>query len=84
MAVNIKKTREKGWGVFAGSEKIPKGKFLGIYAGELLNFEESERRGRYVGCVAASLIFLEVSDRFSTGCTIRLGERTCLILIFTI
>jgi histone-lysine N-methyltransferase SUV39H len=43
--VNIGKTREKGWGVFAGSKKIPSGSFVGIYAGELLTDAESEQRG---------------------------------------
>jgi len=43
--VNIAKTREKGWGVFAGSRKIPSGSFVGIYAGELLTDAVGEERG---------------------------------------
>ncbi|KAF5352882.1 hypothetical protein D9757_012102 [Collybiopsis confluens] len=41
--VIIKKTKRKGWGVFA-CERIPKGAFIGIYSGELLGHEESEKR----------------------------------------
>ncbi|KAJ3812108.1 hypothetical protein F5876DRAFT_25320, partial [Lentinula aff. lateritia] len=41
--VMLKKTENKGWGVFA-CERIPKGMFIGIYAGELLGHEESEER----------------------------------------
>lgn len=44
-AVNIKRTETKGWGVFNGPKKIPGGSFIGIYAGELLTVEESDRRG---------------------------------------
>ncbi|KAG1884046.1 hypothetical protein F4604DRAFT_1734514 [Suillus subluteus] len=43
--VNIKRTESKGWGVFNGPKKIPGGSFIGIYAGELLTVEESDRRG---------------------------------------
>lgn len=43
----IKKTRKKGWGVFA-AERIPKGMFIGIYSGELLGHAESEERAVYV------------------------------------
>jgi hypothetical protein len=32
-------------GVFAGRQKIPKGSFIGIYAGELLTENEGEERG---------------------------------------
>ncbi|KAF7377804.1 Histone-lysine N-methyltransferase, H3 lysine-9 specific [Mycena sanguinolenta] len=42
--VAIKKTAEKGWGVFA-AKKIPKGTFIGIYSGEFLREEVGERRG---------------------------------------
>jgi histone-lysine N-methyltransferase SUV39H len=44
-AINIKRTELKGWGVFNGAKRIPKGSFIGIYAGELLTVEESDRRG---------------------------------------
>ncbi|OAX38802.1 SET domain-containing protein [Rhizopogon vinicolor AM-OR11-026] len=43
--VNIKKTKNKGWGVFNGQKKIPKGSFIGVYAGELLTVGEADRRG---------------------------------------
>ena len=33
-------------GVFAGRQKIPKGSFIGIYAGELLSEKETEERGK--------------------------------------
>ncbi|KAJ7248212.1 hypothetical protein B0H12DRAFT_721892 [Mycena haematopus] len=42
--VAIKKTVEKGWGVFA-TKRIPKGTFIGIYSGEFLREEICERRG---------------------------------------
>ena len=32
-------------GVFAGRQKIPKGSFIGVYAGELLTENEGEARG---------------------------------------
>ncbi|EIW81467.1 SET domain-containing protein [Coniophora puteana RWD-64-598 SS2] len=38
--VNIVRTENKGWGV-----RIPKGAFIGIYAGELLTSAECEERG---------------------------------------
>jgi histone-lysine N-methyltransferase SUV39H len=44
-AINIKRTEFKGWGIFNGPKKIPGGSFIGIYAGELLTVEESDRRG---------------------------------------
>ncbi|KAF9462519.1 hypothetical protein BDZ94DRAFT_1165708 [Collybia nuda] len=44
-SVNIKKTEEKGWGVFAGPKKIYQGNFVGIYAGELLTDAVGEERG---------------------------------------
>lgn len=38
-------------GVVAGNKKIPKGSYLGIYAGELLTEQEGEARGKYAwGC----------------------------------
>ncbi|KAG2128685.1 hypothetical protein DEU56DRAFT_741748 [Suillus clintonianus] len=44
-AVSIKRTESKGWGVFNGPKRIPKGSFIGTYAGELLTVEESDHRG---------------------------------------
>ncbi|TFK31605.1 hypothetical protein BDQ12DRAFT_618597 [Crucibulum laeve] len=43
--IKIMKTAEKGWGVFAGPKKIPRGTFIGIYAGELITDAEGEIRG---------------------------------------
>ncbi|KZT28936.1 SET domain-containing protein [Neolentinus lepideus HHB14362 ss-1] len=44
-SINIVKTKEKGWGVFAGEKPIPEGTYLGIYSGELLSDAEGEERG---------------------------------------
>ena len=35
-------------GVSAGNRRIPKGSYLGIYAGELLTEQEGDERGRCV------------------------------------
>ncbi|KAJ7243041.1 hypothetical protein C8J57DRAFT_1083889 [Mycena rebaudengoi] len=43
-AIKIKKTIDKGWGVFA-TKKIPKGEYIGLYSGEMLKDETSELRG---------------------------------------
>jgi histone-lysine N-methyltransferase SUV39H len=43
----IKKTLNKGWGVFAAGKKIPKNTYIGIYSGELLTDKVGEQRGRY-------------------------------------
>lgn len=32
-------------GIFAGRQKIPKGSFIGIYAGEVLTENEGDERG---------------------------------------
>ncbi|GLB41169.1 putative to Structure Of The Set Domain Histone Lysine Methyltransferase Clr4 [Lyophyllum shimeji] len=45
LPIRIQKTKEKGWGVFAGNKKIQKGTFIGIYAGELLGNAEADARG---------------------------------------
>ncbi|KAK9899006.1 SET domain-containing protein [Cystobasidium minutum MCA 4210] len=47
-ALNLVKTREKGWGVEAASDRpsIRKGSFLCIYSGEVITWQESERRGQ--------------------------------------
>ncbi|KAJ7653267.1 hypothetical protein DFH06DRAFT_1417858, partial [Mycena polygramma] len=42
--VAIKKTVDKGWGVFA-TKRIYKGSFIGVYSGEFLRDEVSEMRG---------------------------------------
>ncbi|KAG8813896.1 hypothetical protein FRC17_001398 [Serendipita sp. 399] len=43
-AIDIRKTVNRGWGVFA-AESIPRGTYIGIYAGELLLDAEAEVRG---------------------------------------
>jgi len=43
--VSIRKTENKGWGVFAGNKKIPMGTFIGIYSGELLTDTVAHERG---------------------------------------
>lgn len=55
--VNIRKTTNKGWGIFAGRQKIPKGSFIGIYAGELLTERETEERGKIYNKVGKTYLF---------------------------
>ncbi|KAI0035852.1 hypothetical protein K488DRAFT_42400, partial [Vararia minispora EC-137] len=55
--VVIKKTLNKGWGVFAASKKIPKNTYIGIYSGELLNDTESEARGRVYDAFGRTYLF---------------------------
>ncbi|KAH8995628.1 hypothetical protein EDB92DRAFT_1794320 [Lactarius akahatsu] len=55
--VNIRKTTNKGWGIFAGRQKIPKGSFIGIYAGELLSERETEERGKVYNKVGRTYLF---------------------------
>ncbi|CDO69199.1 hypothetical protein BN946_scf185042.g101 [Trametes cinnabarina] len=43
--IAICKTLNKGWGVFAGTKKIPANSYVGIYAGEYLTDHEGEVRG---------------------------------------
>lgn len=45
--IDIVKTEKKGWGVFARN-KILKGSYVGIYAGELITTDEADDRGQYV------------------------------------
>ncbi|KAF8528104.1 SET domain-containing protein [Hysterangium stoloniferum] len=44
-AISITLTLNKGWGVFA-DEKIPRGTYLGIYAGEMILESEADERGK--------------------------------------
>ncbi|KAF9447464.1 SET domain-containing protein [Macrolepiota fuliginosa MF-IS2] len=55
--VNLKKTPNKGWGVFNGPRRIPKGTFIGIYAGELLTDEQGEQRGTYYNKIGKTYLF---------------------------
>ncbi|KAF9234705.1 hypothetical protein BU15DRAFT_52303, partial [Melanogaster broomeanus] len=55
--VHIIKTMHKGWGVFAGGKKIPRGSYLGIYAGELLTEQEGEKRGKYYDIYGRTYLF---------------------------
>lgn len=45
VAINIRKTPNKGWGVFAGDKKIPANTYIGVYAGECITDSEAEMRG---------------------------------------
>ncbi|KAF8343645.1 hypothetical protein F5887DRAFT_885580 [Amanita rubescens] len=56
-SIVIKKTENKGWGVFAGQKKIYKGAFVGVYAGELITDEEGEERGRYYNKLGKTYLF---------------------------
>ncbi|KAN0087812.1 histone-lysine N-methyltransferase [Tylopilus felleus] len=55
--VHIVRTMHKGWGVSAGNKKIPKGSYIGIYAGELLTEQEGEERGRYYDLYGRTYLF---------------------------
>ncbi|KAF5354317.1 hypothetical protein D9756_007343 [Leucocoprinus leucothites] len=55
--LSVRKTQGKGWGVFNGPKRLPKGTFLGIYAGELLTDEQGEIRGRYYNTLGKSYLF---------------------------
>ncbi|KXN85111.1 Histone-lysine N-methyltransferase, H3 lysine-9 specific [Leucoagaricus sp. SymC.cos] len=69
--ISIKKTAEKGWdnfekaristdrviGIFNGPKRMPRGTFLGIYAGELLTDEEGEKRGHFYNNIGKSYLF---------------------------
>ncbi|KAG9315523.1 hypothetical protein JVU11DRAFT_3139 [Chiua virens] len=55
--VHIARTQNKGWGVSAGNKKIPKGTYLGIYAGELLTEQEGDERGRYYDLYGRTYLF---------------------------
>ncbi|KAH0832246.1 hypothetical protein J3R83DRAFT_13220 [Lanmaoa asiatica] len=55
--VHIAKTTHKGWGVFSGNKKIPKGSYIGIYAGELLTEQEGEARGKYYDMYGRTYLF---------------------------
>ncbi|KAL5518555.1 hypothetical protein ACEPAH_238 [Sanghuangporus vaninii] len=54
--VNIVKTRNKGWGVFAG-KKIQKGTYIGIYSGEILLQSESIERGLVYNKIGKTYLF---------------------------
>ncbi|ODN88757.1 hypothetical protein L198_06559 [Cryptococcus wingfieldii CBS 7118] len=54
--VELFKTELKGWGVRAGSD-IPKGTFIGTYAGELVTEAESEQRGVIYTAIGKTYIF---------------------------
>ncbi|KAH9476035.1 Histone-lysine N-methyltransferase, H3 lysine-9 specific [Psilocybe cubensis] len=55
--VNIKKTKHKGWGIFAGNKRIPSGTFIGIYSGELLLDAEAHERGTYYNKSGKTYLF---------------------------
>ncbi|KAH7907546.1 hypothetical protein BJ138DRAFT_1014318 [Hygrophoropsis aurantiaca] len=55
--VSINNTPDKGWGVFAGPKKIPKGTFVGIYSGELLTEKEADERGKFYNKFGRTYLF---------------------------
>ncbi|KAH9935451.1 uncharacterized protein B0H18DRAFT_412930 [Fomitopsis serialis] len=55
--IEIRKTRDKGWGVFAGPKRIPKNTYLGIYAGEYLLEAEAEARGHVYNKFGRTYLF---------------------------
>ncbi|THU93297.1 SET domain-containing protein [Dendrothele bispora CBS 962.96] len=55
--VSVGKTREKGWGVFNGPKEIPRGTFIGIYAGELLADAVAEERGAKYNVFGRTYLF---------------------------
>ncbi|KAM5531648.1 hypothetical protein V8D89_014700 [Ganoderma adspersum] len=55
--IAIRKTASKGWGVFAGSKKIPGMSFVGVYAGEYLKDEEAEKRGLHYNSFGRTYLF---------------------------
>lgn len=55
--VNIVRTERKGWGVFAGPKKIPRGSYVGIYTGELLTEQEGEARGLLYNVFGRTYLF---------------------------
>ncbi|KAF8996029.1 hypothetical protein BDQ17DRAFT_962988 [Cyathus striatus] len=57
VSVKIAKTPNKGWGVFAGPRKIPKGTFLGVYSGELITDAAGEQRGKVYNTFGRTYLF---------------------------
>ncbi|KAF8661635.1 hypothetical protein AX16_001277 [Volvariella volvacea WC 439] len=56
VALCIKKTEFKGWGVFA-MKKILAGSFIGIYAGEILTDAQGEERGKIYDSIGRTYLF---------------------------
>lgn len=56
MRLSIKKTKHKGWGVFA-EEDIPFGTFIGIYSGELLTDVVADVRGKVYDAFGRTYLF---------------------------
>ncbi|KAF9220528.1 SET domain-containing protein [Gyrodon lividus] len=67
LPVHIVKTMHKGWGVSAGAKKIPRGSYVGIYAGELLTEQEGEERGRYYDIYGRTYLFSVDFHHLKTG-----------------
>ncbi|KAG8934546.1 hypothetical protein FRC02_009758 [Tulasnella sp. 418] len=62
----IKKTRHKGWGVFAG-ENLEQGTFIGIYSGELIRTQEADLRGQVYDSIGKTYLFDLDSQHLSNG-----------------
>ncbi|KAI0368276.1 SET domain-containing protein [Pilatotrama ljubarskyi] len=55
--IAICKTPNKGWGVFAGTKKIPANSYVGLYAGEYLTDSETEKRGKIYNKFGRTYLF---------------------------
>ncbi|RPD78603.1 SET domain-containing protein [Lentinus tigrinus ALCF2SS1-7] len=55
--IMIKKTPNKGWGIFAGSKKIPAHTYIGVYAGEYLMDADGEARGKIYNKFGRTYLF---------------------------
>ncbi|KAG9004966.1 hypothetical protein FRB94_001935 [Tulasnella sp. JGI-2019a] len=64
--LSLKKTKHKGWGVFA-EEDIPYGTFIGIYSGELLTDAEAHVRGEVYDAFGRTYLFNIDCSHLSRG-----------------
>ncbi|TFK90557.1 SET domain-containing protein, partial [Polyporus arcularius HHB13444] len=53
----IQKTPNKGWGIFAGTKKIPANTYIGVYAGEYLMDADGEARGKIYNKFGRTYLF---------------------------
>ncbi|KAJ3521113.1 hypothetical protein NMY22_g12444 [Coprinellus aureogranulatus] len=80
--VVVKKTAEKGFGVFAGSPGVSKGAFLGAYSGVMLNWNDAAEvttesqdpeRDRYM--FAIDFEYLRDTEKWRPACVVDAYER---------
>ncbi|KAI0074156.1 hypothetical protein K474DRAFT_87506 [Panus rudis PR-1116 ss-1] len=57
VAINIQKTRDKGWGIFAREEYIPANTFIGVYSGEFITEDEAHERGMIYDMFGRTYLF---------------------------